>query len=72
MQSTSKRFPKGLGNDSGELGHNIMDHHLSVAASAKIENYKEKVRLEGVLAALGAVLEASWEPKGRPMGVQEA
>ena len=27
MQSTSKRFPNGLGNDSGELGHNIMDHH---------------------------------------------
>ena len=42
MQSTSKRFPNGLGNDSGELGHNIMDHHFVVGASAKIENFKEK------------------------------
>ena len=28
MQSKSNRFPNGLGNDSGELGHNIMDHHF--------------------------------------------
>ena len=27
MQSRSARFPNGMGNDSGELGHNIMDHH---------------------------------------------
>ncbi|NNE75575.1 MAG: GMC family oxidoreductase, partial [Pricia sp.] len=26
MNSTSNRFPNGLGNDSGELGHNLMDH----------------------------------------------
>ncbi len=32
MQSKSERFPNGLGNDSGELGHNIMDHHLNVGA----------------------------------------
>lgn len=35
MQSKSDRFPNGLGNDSGELGHNIMDHHFKVGASAK-------------------------------------
>ncbi|MEM9930004.1 MAG: GMC family oxidoreductase, partial [Bacteroidota bacterium] len=28
LNSKSERFPDGLGNDSGELGHNIMDHHL--------------------------------------------
>ena len=28
MQSKSDRFPNGLGNDSGELGHNVMDHHF--------------------------------------------
>ena len=28
MQSKSNRFPDGMGNDSGELGHNIMDHQL--------------------------------------------
>ncbi|MCB0840102.1 MAG: GMC family oxidoreductase, partial [Bacteroidetes bacterium] len=26
MNSRSERFPNGLGNDSGELGHNLMDH----------------------------------------------
>ena len=30
MNSKSNRFPNGFGNDSGELGCNIMDHHLSV------------------------------------------
>ncbi len=34
MQSKSERFPNGLGNDSGELGCNIMDHHLEIGASA--------------------------------------
>jgi hypothetical protein len=27
LNSRSPRFPNGLGNDSGELGHNLMDHH---------------------------------------------
>ncbi|GAB1307855.1 GMC family oxidoreductase [Urechidicola sp. KH5] len=36
MQSKSDRFPNGLGNDSGELGHNLMDHHFKVGASAKV------------------------------------
>ncbi len=31
LNSTSRRFPKGLGNDSGELGHNLMDHHYTGA-----------------------------------------
>ena len=42
MQSKSKRFPNGLGNDSGELGHNIMDHHLGAGARAKIDGYEDK------------------------------
>ena len=33
MQSKSDRFPNGMGNDSGELGHNIMDHQLGSGAS---------------------------------------
>jgi choline dehydrogenase-like flavoprotein len=32
LQSTSARFPNGLGNDSGQLGHNLMDHHSYVGA----------------------------------------
>ncbi len=42
MQSKSKRFPNGLGNDSGELGHNIMDHHLAAGASGVIEGFDDK------------------------------
>lgn len=33
MNSKSDRFPDGLGNDSGELGHNLMDHHFRAGAS---------------------------------------
>lgn len=42
LQSKSERFPNGLGNDSGELGHNIMDHHFHVGASAKTNLFKDK------------------------------
>jgi choline dehydrogenase-like flavoprotein len=42
MNSVSSRFPNGFGNDSGELGCNIMDHHLSVGASAQVEGYDDK------------------------------
>ncbi|WP_369048701.1 GMC oxidoreductase [Tenacibaculum sp. UWU-22] len=41
LQSTSKRFPKGLGNDSGELGHNLMDHHFRVGATATYNGFKD-------------------------------
>ena len=40
MQSKSERFPNGLGNDSGELGHNIMDHHLGVGATALVDEHE--------------------------------
>src|SRR5687768_18445097 len=42
MNSISNRFPNGLGNDSGELGHNIMDHHLSTGATSDVEGYEDK------------------------------
>ncbi|OBX27263.1 choline dehydrogenase-like flavoprotein [Gelidibacter algens] len=41
MQSKSERFPNGLGNDSGELGHNIMDHHLGAGANAIVDGYED-------------------------------
>jgi choline dehydrogenase-like flavoprotein len=34
LNSTSPRFPRGLGNDCGELGHNLMDHHNGGGATA--------------------------------------
>lgn len=42
MNSKSDRFPNGLGNDSGELGRNIMDHHLGSGAGGRIEGYTDK------------------------------
>ena len=41
LQSKSSRFPEGLGNDSGELGHNIMDHHYRIGASGKIDGFED-------------------------------
>ncbi|MGH8080500.1 MAG: GMC oxidoreductase [Lysobacter sp.] len=42
MSSVSSRFPEGFGNDSGELGCNIMDHHLGVGASALVEGFDDQ------------------------------
>ena len=42
LNSISNRFPNGFGNDSGELGHNIMDHHLSVGANADVEGFEDQ------------------------------
>jgi choline dehydrogenase-like flavoprotein len=42
LNSVSRRFPNGFGNDSGELGCNIMDHQLDVGASADVEGFEDK------------------------------
>ncbi|MBY0435966.1 MAG: GMC family oxidoreductase, partial [Cyclobacteriaceae bacterium] len=42
MNSVSTRFPNGFGNDSGELGRNIMDHHLGVGASGEVDGFEDK------------------------------
>jgi len=42
LQSKSNRFPNGLGNDSGELGHNIMDHHFQVGARGVAQGFDDK------------------------------
>ena len=42
MQSKSDRFENGLGNDSGELGRNVMDHHFQVGARGKIDGFDDK------------------------------
>jgi choline dehydrogenase-like flavoprotein len=39
LNSTSSRFPNGFGNDSGELGHNIMDHNKPGNSSAQVDGY---------------------------------
>jgi choline dehydrogenase-like flavoprotein len=42
LNSTSDRFPNGMGNDSGELGHNLMDHHFRTGASGVWEGDLDK------------------------------
>lgn len=42
LNSKSDRFPDGLGNDSGELGHNLMDHHFRVGANGEYDGYEDR------------------------------
>ena len=42
MNSKSSRFENGLGNDSGELGHNLMDHTYRVGAMGKVAGFDDK------------------------------
>ena len=42
LNSKSDRFPNGLGNDSGELGHNLMDHHFKVGATGMSDGYADR------------------------------
>ncbi|WP_156772440.1 GMC oxidoreductase [Urechidicola croceus] len=41
LNSRSKRFPNGLGNDSGELGHNIMDHHYGMGVYGTLNKFED-------------------------------
>jgi choline dehydrogenase-like flavoprotein len=42
MNSATDVWPGGLGSASGELGHNVMDHHFRVGASGKVEGYEDR------------------------------
>ncbi len=42
LSSRSDEFPGGLGNNSGELGHNMMDHHYGMGASGKLPGFEDK------------------------------
>lgn len=42
MNSKSERFPNGLGNDSDQLGRNVMDHHFKLGASGKLDGFDDK------------------------------
>ena len=37
MRSATDVWPGGLGSSSGELGHNLMDHHFRVGAEGRLE-----------------------------------
>ena len=42
MNSVTDIWPDGLGSSSGELGHNIMDHHYNLGASGQVEGFEDK------------------------------
>jgi choline dehydrogenase-like flavoprotein len=42
MNSATDVWPDGLGSSSGELGHNIMDHHYNLGAAGDIEGFEDK------------------------------
>jgi choline dehydrogenase-like flavoprotein len=42
LNSVSDRFPEGMGNDSGQLGHNLMDHHFRIGATGEMEGGQDR------------------------------
>lgn len=42
LNSTSSRFPNGMGNDSGTLGQYLMDHNYRGRVSGKYEGFEDK------------------------------
>lgn len=42
MNSATDVWEGGLGSSSGELGHNVMDHHFRIGASGEVEGYDDK------------------------------
>lgn len=39
MNSATDVWPEGLGSSSGELGHNVMDHHYMLGAKGTVDGY---------------------------------
>jgi choline dehydrogenase-like flavoprotein len=42
MNSATDIWPEGLGSSSGELGHNVMDHHFKIGASGRVDGFEDK------------------------------
>ena len=42
MNSATDIWPDGLGSSSGELGHNVMDHHFRLGAGGTVEGFSDK------------------------------
>ena len=42
MNSATEIWPGGLGSSSGELGHNVMDHHFRCGAGGEVEGFLDQ------------------------------
>lgn len=45
LNSSTTEYPNGLGNSSGELGHNLMDHVMAAGAEAIIPGNEDRIIL---------------------------
>ncbi len=41
LNSTSSRFPNGLGNGSDQVGRNLMDHHKGLGITATVDGFED-------------------------------
>ena len=42
LQSVSSRFPNGFGNGSGQVGLNLMDHHMGSGATGRYDGFADQ------------------------------
>ncbi|MGC4035269.1 MAG: GMC family oxidoreductase [Chitinophagaceae bacterium] len=42
MNTATDIWPEGLGSSSGELGHNVMDHHYMLGAAGEVDGFEDK------------------------------
>lgn len=42
LNSTSRRFPKGFGNDSDQVGRNLMDHNYRVKLTGAYDGFQDR------------------------------
>ena len=42
LNSATDMWPGGLGSSSGELGHNVIDHHSRAGASGRVEGFDDR------------------------------
>ncbi|UPK67714.1 GMC oxidoreductase [Chitinophaga filiformis] len=47
LNSVSHRFPNGFGNDSEQVGHNLMDHHFGVGAGGEYDGFQDQYYSSG-------------------------
>jgi choline dehydrogenase-like flavoprotein len=43
MNSATDVWPDGLGSSSGQLGHNVMDHHFRVGATGRVDGFTDRI-----------------------------
>src|SRR2546426_5555871 len=59
LRSATDVWPGGLGSSSGELGHNLMDHHFRVVAQGTLDGLDDKRSEE---RRVGKECRSRWSP----------